>query len=135
MSQKNINFNIPEDYIKSKKEEFKIEFIKDLTKNELYMENSGEIDFLDENLFKVMLKFPKNISEGVYNVEIYLMEDGNLGGFQSIPIYVKKVGFSSNISKIAKEDPLIYGVIAVLIAVCASLFVNFLAAIFSTKKD
>ena len=90
---------------------------------------------MDENLFKVMLKFPKNISEGIYNVEIYLMEDGNLGAFQSIPIYVDKVGFSAQVSEMAFNEPVLYGILAVLIAICASLFVNFVASIYSNGKD
>ncbi|MDA7704971.1 TIGR02186 family protein [Rickettsiales bacterium] len=135
MSQKDIDFNILQPKEHSVKEEFKLEFIKNFTDNNLYMENSGEIDFLDENLFKVMLKFPKNISEGVYNVEIYLMEGGNLGAFQSIPIYVDKVGFSANISKMAREQPLRYGILAVLIAICASLTVNFIVSVSSGQKD
>jgi len=135
MSTKDIDFDISNHKNLSQKEEFKIEFIRNLTEQELYTENSNKIDFLDENLFKVMLKFPKNISEGIYNVEIYLMEDGNLGAFQSIPIYVDKVGFSAQVSEMAFNEPVLYGILAVLIAICASLFVNFVASIYSNGKD
>jgi uncharacterized protein (TIGR02186 family) len=135
MSKKNIDFNIPDHKSASQKEEFKIEFTKNLTEQDLYMVNSDNIDFLDENLFKVMLKFPKNISEGVYNVEIYLMEDGNLGAFQLIPIYVNKVGFSAKVSNMALNKEFLYGFLAVLVAVSASLFVNFVMSIYSNKEE
>jgi len=135
MSKKNIDFNIPDHKNASQKEEFKIEFTKNLTEQDLYMVNSDNIDFLDENLFKVMLKFPKNISEGVYNVEIYLMEEGNLGAFQLIPIYVNKVGFSAKVSNMALNKEFLYGFLAVLVAVSASLFVNFVMSLYSNKEE
>jgi uncharacterized protein (TIGR02186 family) len=134
MSKENIKFNVPNYKNLSQKEEFKIEFTRNLTEDGLYNAKSGSIDFLDDNLFKVMLKFPKNISEGVYNVEIYLMEEGNLGAFQSIPIYVDKFGFSAKISNMASEKPLLYGLLAVLIAVCSSLVVNLIMSTYSSGK-
>ena len=51
MSKKNIDFNIPDHINASQKEEFKIEFTKNLTEQDLYMVNSDNIDFLDENDF------------------------------------------------------------------------------------
>ena len=134
MSPKDLKFNIAENIDHLKKEEFKIEFMNNLMGDNLYMKDSGKINFLDENLFKVMLKFPKNISEGIYNVEIYLMEDGNLGAFQSIPIYVDKVGFSASISKMARYEPFYYGILAILIAISASLIVNFATSLASNKE-
>lgn len=135
MSPENLKFNVTKNIDHLKKEEFKIEFMNNLIDDNLYMKDSGHIDFLDENLFKVMLKFPKNISEGVYNVEIYLMEDGNLGAFQSIPIDVDKVGFSANISKMARDKPFFYGVLAILIAISASFVVNFATSLASNKNS
>lgn len=133
MSDEEINFHISQYKNTKQREEFKIEFVKNLAEQNLYITNSGKIDLLNENLFKVMLKFPKNISEGVYNVEIYLIEDGNLGGFQSIPIYVNKVGFSAKISNIAFHQPIFYGFIAIFIAIFAGLIVNIVLAIFGNK--
>jgi len=134
MSPRDLKFNISEGIDHLKKEEFKVEFMNNLIDNDLYMKDSGQIDFLDENLFKVMLRFPKNISEGIYNVEIYLMEDGNLGAFQSIPIYVDKVGFSANVSKMARDKSFFYGILAILIAISASLVVNFATSLASDKE-
>ena len=47
--------------------------IKKMGQDNLYSENSDNIEFLDETLFKVMLTFPKNIARGEYLVEIYLI--------------------------------------------------------------
>ena len=134
MSPRDLKFNISEGVDHLKKEEFKVEFMNNLIDDDLYMKDSGQIDFLDENLFKVMLRFPKNISEGIYNVEIYLMEDGNLGAFQSIPIYVDKVGFSANVSKMARDKSFFYGILAILIAISASLVVNFATSLASDEE-
>ncbi|MFT6220302.1 MAG: hypothetical protein ACJAVG_001015, partial [Rickettsiales bacterium] len=53
-------------------EEFEVEFVENLEKKNLYLSHPKSIEFLDETLFKVMLRFPKNISQGTYIVDIYL---------------------------------------------------------------
>ena len=90
--------------------------INKLEKEELYSIGANKIDFLDETLFKVMLNFPKNISRGIYTVEIYLINEDSLISFQSIPIYVNQVGLSAQISDYAHQQALLYGLAAVLIA-------------------
>jgi uncharacterized protein (TIGR02186 family) len=103
---------------------FSLQLIDKLAQNDLYSENSQEIDFLDETLFKVMLEFPKNISRGEYLVEIYLIDDGNLTAFQSIPIYVNQVGFSAKVNDMAHYNPLLYAIIAIILAVGAGFIAN-----------
>jgi len=119
--------------IKSRKEEdikiesnFRSELIKELSHNDLYSENSDTINFLDDTLFKVILEFPKNISRGNYLVEIYLIDDGNLTAFQSIPIYVNQVGFSAAVNDMAYNNSLKYAMIAIFLAVFSGLIANFI---------
>ena len=125
IGKKNIDFNMSGKVKEYEKNDFKVEFTKILESKELYLTNSDKIDFLDETLFKVMLKFPKNISSGVYTVEIYLIDDNNLSAFQAIPIYVNQVGFSAKINNMAYQNSIIYAILAILIAVIAGWFANF----------
>jgi uncharacterized protein (TIGR02186 family) len=105
---------------------FQEEFVNKLEKNELYSDSSNKIDFLDETLFKVILKFPKNIASGVYTAEIYLIDEDNLLAFQSIPIYVNQTGLSARIHNMAYEHSVFYGLIAILIAVISGWLANFI---------
>ncbi|MDA0901875.1 MAG: TIGR02186 family protein [Proteobacteria bacterium] len=125
IGKENIDFNISGKIKHDQRDEFKVEFTKILEEKELYLTNSDRIEFLDESLFKVMLKFPKNISSGVYTVEIYLIDDGTLLDFQAIPIYVNQVGFSARMNNMAYQNSVLYAVLAILIAVVAGWFANF----------
>ncbi len=111
---------------KKKKDIFANELVKNLKREELYSNGTGRIEFLDETLFKISLRFPKNISQGVYNVDLYFINDGNLESFQTIPIYVNQVGLSAKISKMAYENSFIYGILAVLLALVIGWIANYI---------
>ncbi|HLD76793.1 MAG TPA: TIGR02186 family protein [Rickettsiales bacterium] len=113
--------------------EFKIQLINKLEKDELFSIGANKIDFLDETLFKVMLNFPKNISRGIYTVEIYLINEDSLISFQSIPIYVNQVGLSAQISDYAHQQSLLYGLIAVFVALIIGWLTNYLFVRFVGK--
>jgi len=125
IGKNNINFNMQGKIKNNERDDFKVEFTKILEEKELYLTNSDNINFLDETLFKVMLKFPKNISNGVYTVEIYLIDNNSLSAFQAIPIYVNQVGFSAKIHNMAYNNSFLYGIITILLAVSAGWFANF----------
>jgi uncharacterized protein (TIGR02186 family) len=121
-----IKFDIQNNNNIAQDDQFKIEFINKLEKNSLYLNNPNKIEFLDETLFKAILKFPKNISRGVYLVEIYLIDKNNLVSFQSIPITVNQVGLSAKINHFAYNNSVIYGIFAVLMATIAGFLANFI---------
>ena len=124
IGQKNIELQIPKKEREADKINFRIQLIKKMGQDNLYSENSDNIEFLDETLFKVMLTFPKNIARGEYLVEIYLIDDGNLTAFQAIPIYVNQVGFSAKINDMAYYNSFLYAVIALLLAITAGFVAN-----------
>ncbi len=113
--------------------EFQLQLVNKLEKGSLYSSGANKIEFLDETLFKVILNFPKNIAQGVYTVEIYLINEDNLISFQSIPIFVNQVGISAEISDYAFEQPFLYGVLAVIIALVIAWLANYLFVRFVGK--
>jgi len=104
--------------------EFKIKFLERMEERDLYSKGVNKVDFLDETLFKVMLFFPKNIVRGIYTAEIYLINEDNLVSFQSIPIYVNQVGFSAKVLDFAYEQSLLYGLLAIIVALTIGWLVN-----------
>jgi uncharacterized protein (TIGR02186 family) len=113
-------------------DEFKLHLIEKFENDQLY-QPSAKIDFLDQTLFKVSLNFPKNIVRGVYSVETFLIKDGNLLSFQSIPIYVNQIGFSAKIFDFAYNQKFLYGLITVALALIIGLLVNYLFTRFFGK--
>ncbi len=126
IGKERIEFDIKDRTDQSQDEEFKIEFIDKLTKQNLYLSNPDSVEFLDETLFKVMLTFPKNVMTGVYTVEIYLVDENNLIAFQSIPITIHQTGLSAQINQFAYNNSIIYGIFAVLMAIIAGFLANYI---------
>lgn len=134
LGKNNLIFKTKEKAPQNRKDEFQLELIEDLEKHKLYLNSNNKIRFLDETLFKVMLNFPKNIARGVYTVEIYLINDGDLVSFQAIPIYVNQVGMSAKIFDFAYRESFLYGLLSVFIALIFGWFANYLFARFIGSK-
>ncbi len=134
LGKDNIRFNFADRKLdKEDKNNFKVQFVEQLEKRKLYSIGAQRVEFLDETLFKVMLSFPKNISRGIYTVEIYLIDDGSLISFQSIPIYVNQVGLSGKILDFAYQESFLYGIFAVITALIVGWLANYIFARFIGK--
>lgn len=133
LSKENLKFRTAEDVKAGDKNEFQIELLDHMEKDQLYLGDEDSIDFLDETLFKVMLHFPKNIARGVYNVEIYLINNNHLSSFQTIPINVHQVGISARVLDFAYQNSLLYGILAVVLALVFGWLANHLFVRFFSK--
>ena len=80
------------------------------------------LPFLEGTLFRMHINFPSKISDGIYMAEIYSFSDGQLTGMQSIPIEAKKSGIEALIYNTAHDEPMLYGLGSILIAVATGLF-------------
>lgn len=89
-----------------------------------------EIFFWGQSLFRTFVHFPKNIVKGSYNIDVYLFDGGVLKSFQSMPIFVEKVGLEAFVYKMAHESSLLYGLTCVFIA----LFLGALSSILFGRK-
>lgn len=77
------------------------------------------LSFMGETLFKTVIPFPDTLPKGDYTAEIYLISDGELAGMQAMPIRVEKSGLDAAIYDMAHRQPLLYGLLAVLLALGA----------------
>jgi uncharacterized protein (TIGR02186 family) len=78
----------------------------------------GRIDFFNESLFKARIDLPDTLPSGNYTAEVYLFHRGRLSGTQTIPITVAKVGFDAQVAQAAQSQGLLYGLLAVALALC-----------------
>jgi len=98
------------------RKEFARALLRDLRRKGLYDVLPGKVEFIGETLFKAVVPFPDDMPRGDYTAEVYLLSDGALVGMQTTPIHVYKSGFDAFIYDQAHRHPLLYGVIAVLLA-------------------
>lgn len=88
-------------------------------KSDLYklMENSVELQ--EETLFNTRIALPANVTEGDYRTRIYLTRAGTVASQYETVINVQKVGLERWIFNLAHEQPLIYGILSLVIAIAA----------------
>jgi uncharacterized protein (TIGR02186 family) len=92
--------------------------------NQLYIQEPKPFQFIGNILFKVGIALPSHISEGIYTVEIYLMNNEQLSASHITSLYVEKVGFDAWVSHMSYQYPFFYGVVAILIALMMGYVVN-----------
>lgn len=97
------------------REEFINAFITHQQIQALYV-SLEKVSFMDESLFKLSLPFTDTIPRGDYTVDVYLINDGVLTSMQSIPLRVDRIGFDAFVYESAKYNGLIYGIVAVILA-------------------
>ena len=98
------------------REAFMRALLRDLRVKWLYAKLPSKVSFIGETLFKATVPFPDNMPRGDYTAEAYLLSGGEVVGMQTIPIHVYKVGFDAFVFEAAHKYPLLYGLMAVLLA-------------------
>jgi uncharacterized protein (TIGR02186 family) len=84
-----------------------------------YREEPVPVSFLGPRLFRSTVHFPANVPTGTYMVQVYLMRDGQVFSAQTTPLVVSKVGVGAEIFDFAHDQPALYGVVAIALALAA----------------
>jgi len=104
---------------REKLEAFRAGLIRTKVREELWDDETEQVNFLGPKLFRTTIRFPPNVPTGIYNVEVFLLQDGREVGGQTTPMRVKKTGVGAAIYDFAHAQAALYGLAAVLLAVAA----------------
>ncbi len=85
----------------------------------LYGDQTGRISMMGQELFRTQLDLPVNIPTGSYQVEVYLFRHGDIVSAQTTPLIIGKIGVGATVYDFANRHALLYGLLAVLLAVAA----------------
>ena len=83
------------------------------------------VEFLSPSLFRVHVPVPADAPRGQYTAQVYLFNDGEVVSAQSTPLFVDQIGIERQLFDLAHNQPLAYGLAAVLMAV----FVGWLSSL------
>lgn len=83
----------------------------------LYIEIPEIVNIEEETLFGTRFTLPANLVKGEYTATIYITRDGSVVDQQESIIQLEKVGLGRWIYNLAHEQPLSYGILAVLLAI------------------
>ncbi len=113
----------------SERDDFREAFLRLRQDQGLYSERPGSIEFLTDTMFRTTVPLPANIPVGSYKVKSYLFQDRSLLSRQEAELAVAKMGFEQLTYHIANRYPLVYGLIAVSLAI----FTGWLAGVIFRK--
>ena len=88
-------------------------------KQELYEVLDGDVSLAEETLFQTSIAMPANIVEGIYKAEFFLVRDREVISSTTTDITVQKAGIERWIYNLSRQQPLIYGIMSVLVALLA----------------
>jgi uncharacterized protein (TIGR02186 family) len=84
-----------------------------------YRVGEGMVRLSQETLFRTDVVLPSNLTEGGYKVRIFLLRGGKVVDFQENLVGVRKAGLERFLFRLAHDQPLIYGLVSLLIAAIA----------------
>lgn len=84
-----------------------------------YQYLSGGVQVNEETLFNTSITLPAALTEGEYEAEIYLTRGGKIIDLYRTTIPVQKVGLERWLFRLAHDQPFIYGIMSLAIAIFA----------------
>ena len=84
---------------------------------DLFSEIPGTLKQLSPSLFRANLSIPANVPIGEHKVTAYLFRNGEILNTNESSFRIEKVGFERWIYNLAHENGLLYGIMAVLLAI------------------
>ena len=84
---------------------------------QLFLERIGGVEFLSPTLFKAKLAVPANVPIGKHTAHAFLFRDGKFLNAKFAEMQVRKIGFEQYTYDLAHKNGLLYGLIAVLVAI------------------
>lgn len=87
--------------------------------NGLYQLNEGSVDLRQQTLFSTRIAMPANLTEGDYATRILLTRGGEVVRQYETAIDVRKVGLERWLFSLSREQPLLYGLMSLAIAIAA----------------
>lgn len=89
------------------------------TAEDSYRLSERSVQFNEQTLFRTDIILPSNLTEGPYRVRIFLTRGGAVVDHIERRINVRKEGLERFLFNLSREQPLIYGLLSLIIAVVA----------------
>ena len=100
-------------------ERFTEALIRIRERNGLYQTNINTVELNDSTLFNTSIRLPANLTEGDYTTRFFLTRNGRVVANYETVIFVDKVGMERFLFDLSRQQPLIYGLMSLAIAIAA----------------
>lgn len=85
----------------------------------LYQLQENQVAVDEQTLFRARIELPAALTEGAYATRIFLTRDGQVVSSYETSIDVRKVGLERWLFSLSREQPVIYGLMSLAIAIFA----------------
>jgi uncharacterized protein (TIGR02186 family) len=110
----------------SRIEQFRQAVVRERMRAHVYAFAPEGVEFLSQSLFRVHVPVPADAPRGQYTAEVYLFHGGEVISAQSTPLFVDQIGIERRLFNLAHDEPLGYGLAAVLMAVLLGWLSSFM---------
>lgn len=114
----------PENATEEDIQNFRDGLVRNMVAKELYSAQNAEVNVVGEQLFRTSLWFPANVHVGDYTVDTYLVKNNKIALRKTTDLQVHKVGVEAEVYDFAHQHALIYGLLAIVIAVVSGWAAN-----------
>ena len=84
-----------------------------------YVTSFGSVKIEEQTLFTSAIQLPANLTEGDYKARFFLTREGEVLDVHETTIDVRKVGLEQFLFNLSRQQPLIYGIMSLAIAIFA----------------
>ncbi|MEM6381446.1 MAG: TIGR02186 family protein [Pseudomonadota bacterium] len=91
-------------------------FLRLQTENEIYAARPEAVEIINNQLFRARATFPADVPLGNFTVRVFLFSGGVLLAEDEVAILVRKTGFEQFIFSASQGQPVVYGLLAVVLA-------------------
>lgn len=95
---------------------FERAFLRLQSQSRQYQEDAVAVSIIDNTLFRARATFSADVPLGTFEVRVFLFSGGVLLSQEEVGIVVRKAGFEQFIYRLSQTEPLIYGMLAVVLA-------------------
>lgn len=88
-------------------------------KENQYQVTPSMVQLVDQTLFRTDFALPANVTEGNYKVRLFILRAGQVIDSQERFINVRKTGLERDLYNLAHQQPLIYGLLSLVMAAVA----------------
>jgi uncharacterized protein (TIGR02186 family) len=96
---------------------FRDALVRNKQRQHLYSSTPPPVSFLGPRLFRTTLSFPANVQPGIYQVQVFELEDGYVKDAQRSALVISKIGFEADVFDFAQQRAPLYGLLAIVMAV------------------
>jgi uncharacterized protein (TIGR02186 family) len=89
------------------------------SRDELFQQAMDGVAVEEQTLFRTTIDLPANLVEGDYRTRIFLLRDRSVIDVHETSIDVRKVGLERFLFNLSQAQPLVYGIMSLVIAVAA----------------